>query len=89
VRRISLREVLDNIKKPVDREQIHPAFLEFQVQVATDFSLDEDERMRRFLLMMIHQIRDESLDNTDTQEFSLLLQLITRTMGFWIRRTSG
>jgi hypothetical protein len=51
---ISSGEALDSLKKPADREQIHPALLKFQVQVAMDFSLDEDERMRRFLLMMIY-----------------------------------
>jgi hypothetical protein len=50
VRHISSLETLDSLQKPADREQIHPALLEFQVQVATDFSLDEDDRMRRFLL---------------------------------------
>jgi hypothetical protein len=64
--RISSREALNSPKKPLDRKQIHPAFLEFQIQVATDFSLDNDKRMCRFLLMMIRQIWDKSLDNTDT-----------------------
>jgi hypothetical protein len=82
VRRISLRQALDSLKKLVDREQIHSALLEFQAQVVTDFSLDEDERMQSFLLMMIHQIRGEPIDNIDTQERSSLLQLITRTMKF-------
>jgi hypothetical protein len=82
VRHISSRQAFDSLKKLVDREQIHPALLEFQARVVTDFSLDEDERMHSFLLMMIHQIRDEPIDNTDTQEQSSLLQLITRTMKF-------
>jgi hypothetical protein len=82
VRRIFSREVFDSRRKPADWKQIHPVLLEFQVQVATYFSFDENEWMRRFLLMMVHQILDEPLDNTNTQDHSSLLQLIMRTMEF-------
>jgi hypothetical protein len=72
VRRISSLETLDSFQKPADRERAHPALLEFQIQVATDFLLDEDNRMRRLLLMIMRQIWDRPLDNIHTHERSSL-----------------
>jgi translation initiation factor eIF-2B subunit delta len=69
------------MKKPADRDIIHPALLEFQLQFATDFSIDEDERTRRFLAMMGEQMRDEPLAD-DQFVKSALVPLITRTMEF-------
>jgi translation initiation factor eIF-2B subunit delta len=81
VRRLSSREFLDGLKKPSDRDAIHPALLEFQMQDATDFSIDEDERTRRFMRMMMQQVRDEPLGDDPSQK-GWFLPLIMRTMEF-------
>jgi translation initiation factor eIF-2B subunit delta len=81
VHRLSSAELLEGTKREGDRSMIHPALLEFALQAAQDLSLDEDERTRVFLQMMINQIRDEPVD--EKQRFPVLFSsLIKRTMGF-------
>jgi translation initiation factor eIF-2B subunit delta len=77
VHRMGSKELLGDMKKPSDRPLVHPALLEFALQAAQDFSLDEDERTRVFLRMMSRQITDEPEDDRD-----LFANLIKRTMDF-------
>jgi translation initiation factor eIF-2B subunit delta len=74
-------ELLSGMKRPSDRPLVHPALLEFALQVAQDFSLDEDERTRVFLRMVGRQIRDEPED--ERLSFCYVIgNLIKRTMDF-------
>lgn len=83
VHKWSSRELL--AKMGIEANLVHPALLEFAVQLSQDVSLDEDEKTRRFLQMMAAQIKDEPYPTgSETKRdglFSLRIKsMIKRTM---------
>ncbi|KAH0787875.1 translation initiation factor eIF-2B subunit delta [Histomonas meleagridis] len=78
IHRWTTEELLSRMK-PADRDLVHPALLEFALQTAQDVSIDEDERTKIFLKMMMAQIRDEPVDDRG-QIIQNLFSLIKRTM---------
>lgn len=78
VHKWSSKELLEQIR-PQDRALIHPSLIEFALQTSQDISLDEDERTRKFLLMMKRQINDEPA--LPKEQFrAALFNLLKRTM---------
>lgn len=71
-------ELLKTLKE-ADRQLVHPALLQFALEVAQDISIDENERTKLFLKMMLKQITDEPLDEKG-QITGPLFALIKRTM---------
>lgn len=78
VHKWSSKELLEQIR-PQDRALIHPSLIEFALQTAQDISLDEDERTRKFLLMMKRQISDEPAVSRELFR-QALFNLLKRTM---------
>lgn len=79
VKKWTSKELLEKTKAQ-DRDYIHPALLEYALQAAQNLSLDEDERTRIFLRMMIQQIQDEPIQDGEKYQRTIF-NLIKRTMG--------
>ena len=74
------RELLEQVGSS-QRDLIHPALLEFALQTEQDLSVDEDQRTRVFMEMMMQQIQDEPVDKK-VPFVRTLFSLISRTKDF-------
>ena len=66
---------------PSERARVHPALMEFALSTAADLSIDEDERTRRFLTMVMHLIKDEPVKEREPFQ-QTIFALLKRTLAF-------
>ena len=80
VEKLTSQKLLERLP-PSERARVHPALLEFALSTATDLSIDEDERTRRFLTMVMQLIKDEPVNEREVFE-QTIFALLKRTLAF-------